>query len=72
MNTFALLCVASFLLFFPQDSSKSKGFKKASKLSLDIELSVLMIECRLSTQMVHIQFRPGNIIWFDCCVNKET
>lgn len=49
----------------------SKGLKKASKLSFDIELSVLVIECRSATQMVHIQFRLGNIIWLIVVSTKK-
>lgn len=60
-----------FLAFFPQDSNMSKSLRKASKLSFDIELSVLVIECRLATQMVHIQFRLGNIIWLIVVSTKK-
>lgn len=49
----------------------SKCLRKASKLSFDIELSVLVIECRLATQMVHIQFRLGNIIWLIVVSTKK-
>lgn len=61
MNTSVICCL--FLAFFPRDSSMSKGLKKHSKLSFDIELSVHEIECRLATQMVHILFSLGNMIW---------
>lgn len=57
-----LLYVASFLLF-SLGLQHVKGFKKPSKLSFDIELSVHEIECRLATQMVHILFSLGNMIW---------
>lgn len=61
-HTIPLLYVASFLLF-SSGLQHVKGFKKPSKLSFDIELSVHEIECRLATQMVHILFSLGNMIW---------
>lgn len=50
----------------------SKGLRIASKLSFDIELSVLVIERSISYSNGPHSVQTGKHNLVDCCVNKET